>query len=67
MYNDKKSLSPEELRAAAKKGDTASLLAGLGPKERELFTSLMQDKEARERLLSSPKVAELLKNFMNGG
>jgi hypothetical protein len=65
--NSSRGLSPEAMRAALNSGNKEALLKSLSPRERELFYSLLADKEARDRLLSSPKVAELIKNLMNGG
>lgn len=50
----------------ASTGDTASLISSLNPEEKELLSRLMKDKEARDKLLSSPEVAQLISLLMNG-
>ena len=50
----------------ASKGDTASLLSSLNAEEKELLSQLMKDKEARDKLLSSPEVVKFISLMMNG-
>ena len=48
-----------------KNTDPASLLAKLSPEERQLLNSLMKDKSARSKFLSSAEAQKIIK--MMGG
>lgn len=58
--------SAEGLKRAVKNGDASALLSSLNDKERETFNSLLNNKEARDKLLSSPEVKALLSRFLGG-
>lgn len=71
-----KRINPEKLGSAigantddikkAINGNPAALMSTLTPEDREMLSSLMQNKEARDKLLSSPEVNKLISLLMNG-
>lgn len=56
----------QEMKNAIKNKDASALLSSLNENERKLFNSLMSDKQAREDLLSSPKLKSMLDSLLNG-
>lgn len=50
----------EELKQAALKGDKKALLNSLSDTDRAMLYGLMQDKEARDKLMNSPEVQRLI-------
>ena len=57
-----KNIDPKKLG----KQDASSLLAQLSPQDRELFNQLMNDKSARDKLLSSPEALKIISQLMGG-
>jgi hypothetical protein len=53
----------ERLKKAVKKGDKKALMDSLSENDKEVLRSFMRDKEARDRLLSSPEVQALISNL----
>lgn len=47
-------------------GNPSALMSTLTPEDREMLNALMQNKEARDKLLSSPEVNKLISMLMNG-
>lgn len=47
-------------------GDPSSLMSSLTPEDKEMLNALMQNKEARDKLLSSPEAIKLISMLMNG-
>ncbi len=58
-------INPEELKRAVGK-DPASLMASLNAEDRAMLNSLMRDKNARDKLLSSPEAKKLI-SWLYGG
>lgn len=56
----------ESIRKAVKNKDVSSLIGGLSPEDMEILTALMNNKEARDKLLSSPEALRLISELMNG-
>lgn len=52
------------LKKAVSQGNTDQLLSSLSDKDKENFNHLLKDKAARDKLLSSPEVKELLKGLL---
>ena len=56
--------SPEELKSAAQEGNINNIVKGLNPNDAEKIQKVLSDKNASNRILSSPKAQELLKKFL---
>lgn len=50
----------EKITSSLKKGDCDALVNSLSDTDKEVLRSFMNDKEAREKLLSSPEVKSLI-------
>lgn len=67
MYNNTNpQKSRQDLLNAAKNGDVNSLISGLSDKEKQLLSSLMKDKTARENFLASEEAKRIISELMNG-
>ncbi len=58
--------SPEQLKSAAKSGDTSKLLDQLKPDDAQRLEKILSDKKATEKLLSSPQAQALMKLLQEG-
>ncbi len=56
----------EEVKKAVMSGKTDDLLSSISQEDRKKLEKLMQDKSAREKLLSSPEVKKLLSQLFGG-
>ena len=56
----------EQLESAAKSGSLAQFLGKLSPSQGAMLQHFLNDKEAAEKLLSSPQAQALIKK-LNGG
>lgn len=56
----------EEMKKAIKNKDASALMSQLSDSERQFLDTLMKDKEARDNLLSSPKLKTMLDSLLNG-
>lgn len=59
-------ISQDEIKKAAQKADVSSLMGMLSSKDKEVFNSLLKNKQARDELLGSPEAQELLRKLMGG-
>ncbi|MBQ8550286.1 MAG: hypothetical protein IKL44_05295 [Clostridia bacterium] len=57
----------ENLKKAVSDGNFSGILASLPADQAKELSSLMNDKAARDKLMSSPQAAELLKRFKQDG
>lgn len=58
------STDPQKLREAADKGNVNEIMKKLSPKDAQKIQSILSDKNATSKLLSTPKAQQLLKKFM---
>lgn len=56
----------DALKKAMEKNDYNAILSSLPENEAQELQALMSDKEARDKLLSSPQARELLRKLKNG-
>lgn len=56
----------QEMKNAIKNKDASALMSQLSDNELQLLNTLMKDKEARDNLLSSPKIKSMLNSLLNG-
>ncbi len=54
----------EELKSAAQQGDINNLIKGLHPSDAEKIQKVLSDKNATQKILSSPQAQKLLKKFL---
>lgn len=57
----------ERLKKAVQNGDKGALMDSLSETDKEVLRSFMRDKEARDKLLSSPEVQALITNLFGKG
>ena len=57
---------PEKIKAEAEKNGLSKLLNNLTPEQTKKIQSLLSDKEATSKLLSTPQAQQLLKKFTKG-
>lgn len=57
----------ERLKKAVQNGDKGALMGALSETDKEVLRSFMRDKEARDKLLSSPEVQALITNLFGKG
>ncbi len=55
------------LKEAVSRGDYASILSSLPKSDADEIAAIMKDKEARDKLLSSPQARELLSRLNRDG
>ena len=56
-----------ELKAAVSKGELSSILSALPESDANEIKTIMSDKSARDKLLSSPQAQELLSRLKKDG
>lgn len=56
--------SPEELQKATQSGDISSILSNLNSKDAEKIQNVLSDKDAANKLLSSPQAQSLIKKML---
>lgn len=54
------------LRNSAQRGDVSQALSGLKPDDAQKVQRILNDKNAQEKLLSSPQAKELLQKLFEG-
>lgn len=57
----------KEIEKMVKNSNPTDLLSKLGPEETQLLNTLLQDKTARDKFLSSKEVAEIIKMLKGNG
>ena len=57
----------ENLKKAVSEGNFSQILSSLPAEQANELSNLMNDKAARDKLLSSPQAAELFKRFKQDG
>lgn len=65
MASDKMGADPEVLRRVAESGEIDKLLSKLSQKDAAKLQEVLMDKEAAEKLLSTPQARQLLKKFID--
>ena len=63
MAAQKLGTTPERLRQGVKNGELTSMVQGLDPKDEEQLRRVLEDREAAQKLLSSPQARALLKRL----
>ena len=63
MAANKLGQTPDEVKNALQSGDVDSLTASLGEDERRKVNAVLSDPEAMRKILSDPKVKQLLESF----
>ena len=58
---------PQSLKSAAQSGDVSKTLKGLKPEDAQKVQRILNDKQATEKLLSSPQAQQLLKMLSGSG
>ena len=56
----------KEIKKAAGEGDISSLMGMLNEKDKEVFSSLLNDKKARDELLGSREARLIIEKFLGG-
>lgn len=56
--------SPEELKNSADKGDFSKLLGNMNPEDAKMLQKVLNDKDAANKVLSTPQAQELLQQLM---
>jgi len=64
MASGKIGAEPEALRRAAESGEIDKLLSKLSKKDSEKLQAVLMDKDAAEKLLSTPQARQLLEKFL---
>ena len=54
----------DQLKSAADSGDIAKIMGNLSPSQTAALEHFLSDKEAAQRLISSPQAQAILKRFM---
>lgn len=57
-------IDPDQLKKSAQSGDLSGTLKNLSPNDAKKIEKVLTDKNAAEKLLSTPKARELLKKFL---
>ena len=58
--------APDEVKTALEKGDVSALTGSLNEADRQKVNAVLSDPAAMRKILSDPKVKELLKSFESG-
>lgn len=58
--------TPEELKKSAESGNLSNVLKNLDPKDAQKIQEVISDKNAADKLLSTPKARNLFKKFFGG-
>lgn len=58
------SKTPEELQKATQSGDIANILSNLNEKDAAKIQNVLSDKDAANKLLSSPQAQSLIKKML---
>lgn len=58
--------TPEELRKSAESGNISDALKNISPQDAKKIEQVISDKNAAEKLLSTPQAKQLLKKFLGG-
>lgn len=64
--SEKLGVDKEKLRKSAQNGDISQTLKNLNPKDAQKLQKVLSDKEATQKLLSTPQAQQLLKKFIEG-
>lgn len=56
--------TPDELQKATQSGDISNILNNLNAKDAEKIQNVLSDKEAANKILSSPQAQSLIKKMM---
>lgn len=56
--------TPEELQKATQSGDIANILSNLNEKDASKIQNVLSDKDAANKLLSSPQAQSLIKKML---
>ncbi len=56
--------NPEELKSAAQNGNLNNLLGNLNPNDSQKIQKVLSDKDAANKLLSSPQAQKLIKKLL---
>lgn len=56
--------TPEELQTATQSGDIANILSNLNEKDAAKIQNVLSDKDAANKLLSSPQAQNLIKKML---
>lgn len=62
--SDKLGKSPKELKEASKSGNIQNLLSNLAPGDAQKIQKILSDKNAANKILSTPQAQSLLKQLM---
>ncbi|MBR6735730.1 MAG: hypothetical protein IKL92_02530 [Oscillospiraceae bacterium] len=66
MASQKLKKAPDEVKTALEKGDVSALTGSLNEADRQKVNAVLSDPAAMRKILSDPKVKELLKSFESG-
>lgn len=62
--SDKLGKSPEELKNASQSGNVENLLSNLNPNDANKIKKLLSDKNAADKILSTPQAQSLIKQLL---
>lgn len=58
--------NPDQVRSSAQSGDLSGVLNNMKPADAERLQKVLSDKNATEKLLSTPQAQKLLKTLLEG-
>ncbi len=64
--SDKLGVDKENLKQSVQSGDISKTLNNLDPKDANRLQKILSDKQATQKLLSTPQAQQLLKKFIEG-
>lgn len=62
--SDKLGKTPEELKKASETGNVENLLGSLNPKDAQKIQKILSDKNAANKILSTPQAQSLIKKLL---
>ena len=63
LASSKLGVSPEKLKSTLESGNVEDMLGSMRTEDADKLKNLMQNKSAREKLLSSPEAAKIMKKM----